>query len=31
MGQFVFSGFFMLLDREFHLENYDGRILTTYV
>jgi len=31
MGQFVFSRFFMLLDREFHLENYDGRIMTSYV
>jgi len=31
MGQYVFSRFFMLLDREFHLENYDGRILTSYV
>jgi len=31
MGQCVFSRFFMLLDREFHLENYDGRILTRYV
>ena len=31
MGQYIFSRFFMLLDREFHLENYDGRILTSYV
>jgi len=31
MGQYVFSRFFMLLDQEFHLENYDGRILTSYV
>ena len=31
MGQYVFSRFFMLLDREFHLENSDGRILTSYV
>jgi len=31
MGQLVFSRLFMLLDREFHLENYDARILTSYV
>jgi len=31
MGQYVFSRFFMLLDQEFHLESYHGRILTSYV
>jgi len=31
LGQYVFTRFYMLLDREFHLEKYRGRIVSSCV